>query len=145
MLMLHIEQLGQGADATEGGSLVIDATPTAAGVVVDAPAVRSHHRQVLTALFLAEGLKGLGVLFRIQAAAGSAGVNATPAVTTRHCDSPAVEQIAARARKVAAHATASHAMGFIDIHLIANFAALALITLAGPAVIFILFYRRGAL
>ena len=36
------------------------------------------------------------------------------------------------------------AMG-IDIHLIANFAALALITLAGPAVIFLLFYRRGAL
>ena len=35
-------------------------------------------------------------------------------------------------------------MGF-DIHLIANFAALALITIAGPAVIFILFYRRGAL
>jgi hypothetical protein len=33
----------------------------------------------------------------------------------------------------------------IDINLIANFAALALITLAGPAVIFILFYRRGAL
>jgi len=33
----------------------------------------------------------------------------------------------------------------IDIHLIANFMALALITLAGPAVIFILFYRRGAL
>jgi hypothetical protein len=36
------------------------------------------------------------------------------------------------------------AMG-IDFNLIANFAALALITLAGPAVIFILFYRRGAL
>lgn len=36
------------------------------------------------------------------------------------------------------------AMG-IDFHLISNFAALALITLAGPAVIFILFYRRGAL
>ena len=35
-------------------------------------------------------------------------------------------------------------MGF-DIHLIANFAALAMITIAGPAVIFILFYRRGAL
>ena len=33
----------------------------------------------------------------------------------------------------------------IDVHLIANFAALALITLAGPAVIFVLFYRRGAL
>ena len=33
----------------------------------------------------------------------------------------------------------------IDIHLIANFAALALITLAGPAVIFLLFYSRGAL
>lgn len=33
----------------------------------------------------------------------------------------------------------------IDFHLISNFAALALITLAGPAVIFILFYRRGAL
>jgi len=37
-----------------------------------------------------------------------------------------------------------NAMG-IDFHLIANFGALALITLAGPAVIFILFYRRGAL
>ena len=35
-------------------------------------------------------------------------------------------------------------MGF-DIHLIANFAALVMITIAGPAVIFILFYRRGAL
>ena len=33
----------------------------------------------------------------------------------------------------------------IDFHLISNFAALALIGLAGPAVIFILFYRRGAL
>jgi hypothetical protein len=39
---------------------------------------------------------------------------------------------------------APQAMG-LDLHLIANFAALALITLAGPAVIFILFYRRGAL
>ena len=38
----------------------------------------------------------------------------------------------------------SPSMG-IDFHLISNFAALALITLAGPAVIFILFYRRGAL
>ena len=33
----------------------------------------------------------------------------------------------------------------IDFHLISNFGALALITLAGPAVIFILYYRRGAL
>ncbi|MGC6482433.1 MAG: photosystem II reaction center protein Ycf12/Psb30 [Synechococcus sp.] len=33
----------------------------------------------------------------------------------------------------------------LDFHLIANFGALALIALAGPAVIFILFYRRGAL
>ena len=33
----------------------------------------------------------------------------------------------------------------IDFHLIANFAALALITLAGPAVNFVHFYRRGAL
>ena len=40
--------------------------------------------------------------------------------------------------------TAAISMG-IDFHLIANFAALALITLAGPAVIFVLFYRRGAL
>ena len=35
-------------------------------------------------------------------------------------------------------------MGF-DMHLLANVAALAMITIAGPAVIFILFYRRGAL
>ena len=40
--------------------------------------------------------------------------------------------------------SAANSMG-IDFHLIANFAALALITLAGPAVIFVLFYRRGAL
>ena len=40
--------------------------------------------------------------------------------------------------------SAATSMG-IDFHLIANFAALALITLAGPAVIFVLFYRRGAL
>lgn len=40
--------------------------------------------------------------------------------------------------------SAAISMG-IDFHLIANFAALALITLAGPAVIFVLFYRRGAL
>jgi len=33
----------------------------------------------------------------------------------------------------------------LDSSLVANFMALALITLAGPAVIFILFYRRGAL
>jgi hypothetical protein len=33
----------------------------------------------------------------------------------------------------------------IDFHLISNFTALALITLAGPAVIFILYFRRGAL
>jgi hypothetical protein len=33
----------------------------------------------------------------------------------------------------------------IDFHLISNFAALALITLAGPAVVFILYFRRGAL
>jgi hypothetical protein len=33
----------------------------------------------------------------------------------------------------------------IDFHLIFNFTALALITLAGPAVIFILYFRRGAL
>ena len=39
----------------------------------------------------------------------------------------------------------SHTTMGIDFHLIANFAALALITLAGPAVVFILFYRRGAL
>ena len=39
----------------------------------------------------------------------------------------------------------SHSTMGIDFHLIANFAALALITLAGPAVVFILFYRRGAL
>jgi len=38
----------------------------------------------------------------------------------------------------------SRTMG-IDFHLISNFGALALITLAGPAVIFILYYRRGAL
>lgn len=54
----------------------------------------------------------------------------------------------ALARRPALHfacfAIPRFAMG-IDFHLISNFAALALITLAGPAVIFILFYRRGAL
>lgn len=31
----------------------------------------------------------------------------------------------------------------IDLNLISTFAALALIALAGPAVVFILFYRRS--
>lgn len=68
------------------------------------------------------------------------------AVTSRH-SAPQSEAAAAR------HALGSplHAIRLrdtsmgIDFHLISNFLALALITLAGPAVIFILFYRRGAL
>ena len=67
------------------------------------------------------------------------------AVTSRH---RAREVAAGKAAPVinlhSAPSFADAAMG-IDFHLIANFAALALITLAGPAVIFILFYRRGAL
>jgi len=51
---------------------------------------------------------------------------------------------ATNARKVWELIAGQASMG-IDFHLIANFGALALITLAGPAVIFILFYRRGAL
>ena len=70
----------------------------------------------------------------------------------RRCDKPSQSQAAALAerhlRLTCNHSvccfSAATIMG-IDFHLIANFAALALITLAGPAVIFVLFYRRGAL
>ena len=67
------------------------------------------------------------------------------AVTSRHSGPPVgVPRRAGRVISVQRHSPIDAAMG-IDFHLIANFAALALITLAGPAVIFILFYRRGAL
>jgi hypothetical protein len=70
----------------------------------------------------------------------------------RRCDKPSQSQAEAleqRARRLPCgrsvrRFSAATTMG-IDFHLIANFAALALITLAGPAVIFVLFYRRGAL
>ena len=68
------------------------------------------------------------------------------AVTRHHIESnseppPAAQALGCRRTPSACE---NFSMG-IDFHLIANFMALALITLAGPAVIFILFYRRGAL
>jgi hypothetical protein len=70
----------------------------------------------------------------------------------RRCDKPSQSKAAALAERhlrltcnnSVCSFSATTIMG-IDFHLIANFAALALITLAGPAVIFVLFYRRGAL
>ena len=145
VLRLHLKQLRQGAHPAEGRTLVVDAAAPAPCVVVNAPTIGTHHGEVLLALFLAEGLEGFRTLLRIEAATGAAGADATPAMTTHHATSIRRGQRTARARKVAGPAPAPLAMGFIDFHLIANFAALALITLAGPAVIFILFYRRGAL
>lgn len=72
-------------------------------------------------------------------------------MTSRHSASratgiPAAQLLGLEQLRVGADASATnHLRPFMDFHLIANFAALALITLAGPAVIFILFYRRGAL
>lgn len=67
------------------------------------------------------------------------------AVTSRHRGLTQPDPGAAQTPNLpAAPSPSADAMG-IDFHLIANFGALALITLAGPAVIFILFYRRGAL
>ena len=65
-------------------------------------------------------------------------------MTGRHSLVPAKGQFGSETRRVTGIASLPHAMG-IDFSLIANFAALALIALAGPAVVFILFYRRGAL
>ena len=65
-------------------------------------------------------------------------------MTSRHGRPPRPRAKPAAARKLGAEPLGESFMG-IDVHLIANFAALALITLAGPAVVFILFYRRGAL
>jgi len=68
------------------------------------------------------------------------------AVTSRHKPRRPPRPAPCRALRCLPSSSCStrNTMG-IDFHLIANFGALALITLAGPAVIFILFYRRGAL
>ena len=68
------------------------------------------------------------------------------AVTSRHkpCTGAAAAYLCGPKVFSGFSRSTSNDMG-IDFHLIANFGALALITLAGPAVIFILFYRRGAL
>ena len=109
-----------------------------------APAVGPHHREIGGAFLRIEGLEGFGPPGRIEAAAGAATADAAPAVTSRHGLCPRSRPEPATPRKVCTDALGDSFMGF-DVHLIANFAALALITLAGPAVVFILFYRRGAL
>ena len=88
--------------------------------------------------------EGLATLFGIEAAAGTTATDALPAVTGHHSLWAITGQFGSKARKVTGIASLPLAMG-IDFSLIANFAALALIALAGPAVVFILFYRRGAL
>jgi len=66
-------------------------------------------------------------------------------MTSHHSGTPASrDSIPIPLRSLSERLLRGPSMG-IDFHLISNFAALALITLAGPAVIFILFYRRGAL
>ena len=142
---MHLKQGCQLTHTAEIGPLAVDATTASTGVVVDTPAIGTHHVHVLLALLRTERIKGLSPLIWVQATTGATGSDALPAVTTRHGRLEQWERIGAKPRKVASHASLPPAMGFIDFHLIANFAALALITLAGPAVIFILFYRRGAL
>jgi hypothetical protein len=67
-------------------------------------------------------------------------------VTSRHRDGRGVRGSPHPALLFPTEPTASEAIPLgIDFHLISNFAALALITLAGPAVVFILYFRRGAL
>ena len=111
---------------------------------MNAPPIRPHHLQVLGFLLRAEGVEGLAPLFGIEAAAGTTAADALPAVTGHHSLWAIAGQFGSKARKVTGIASLPLAMG-IDFSLIANFAALALIALAGPAVVFILFYRRGAL
>ena len=78
MLVLHIEQLGQGANTTEGGSLVIDAATPAAGVVVDAPAVRANHGQIGALLLVVQGRQGISPFLRSESATGSTVFDAGP-------------------------------------------------------------------
>ena len=69
-----------------------------------------------------------------------------PAITTDHGSrQQALKTPAGDLHSLAIVPFASYRPMGIDFHLISNFGALALITLAGPAVIFILYYRRGAL
>ena len=142
---MHFKQSGELTHTAEIGSLAVNAATASAGVVVDAPPIGTHHVHVLLTLLRTERIERLRALIGVQATTGATGIDAPPAVTTRHGRLKQWERIGAEPRKVASHASVPPAMGFIDFHLIANFAALALITLAGPAVIFILFYRRGAL
>tara|TARA_B100000524_G_scaffold320187_1_gene200504 strand:+ start:252 stop:782 length:531 start_codon:yes stop_codon:yes gene_type:complete len=144
LLSIDAEALSQLIHAAEVGTLVVDTTAARTGVVVDAPTIGSHHLQVLSLLLRCEGLQRFAPLLRIQPATGTATTDALPAVTGRHSLVPAQGQFGSKPRRVTRIASLPHAMG-IDFSLIANFAALALIALAGPAVVFILFYRRGAL
>ena len=139
-----------------------------------APAVGAHHRQVGLLLLQIEGLEGFTPQFWIEPATGTTAADALPLRLNVHaavsafggwcpfshgighggpdrCDKPSQREGAGPGARVpdlkVQVERQSHepvVMG-IDFHLIANFGALALITLAGPAVIFILFYRRGAL
>ena len=65
-------------------------------------------------------------------------------MTSHHSGTPATRDSSPHPLNLGESHWRGPSMG-IDFHLISNFAALALITLAGPAVIFILFFRRGAL
>jgi len=167
------EEADQGADLAEVGSILVDPAAAAAGVEVNAPAIAADHGQIGDPLLGAEGFQSISPEGRIEAAAGAAARDAAPnllgagaivggapkaatagsaapghghpPMTSHHSGIPAPWQpIRFGLASSGNSCWRSPSMG-IDFHLISNFAALALITLAGPAVIFILFYRRGAL
>ena len=140
----HFKALSQLVDPAKVRPLAVDPAGAGTGVVVNAPAIGPHHLQILGFLLRAKGVEGLAPLFGIEAAAGTTATDALPAVTGRHSLKAIEGQFGSKARRVNGIASLPLAMG-IDFSLIANFAALALIALAGPAVVFILFYRRGAL
>jgi len=83
-LGIHIEQAGQVLDSAEHRPRVVDAAGTGAGVVVDAPAVWAHHRQVLLLLLGREGLEGLLTLLGVEPAAGPAAADAAPVQLLAH-------------------------------------------------------------
>ena len=140
----HTKALSQLVHAAKVGPIAVDPAAAGTGVVMNAPAIGPHHLQILGLLLGAESLQRFAALVGIKSAAGTAAADALPAVTGRHSLMAIEGQFGSKARRVTGIASLPLAMG-IDFSLIANFAALALIALAGPAVVFILFYRRGAL
>ena len=74
----HLKNAGKVADAAKPGPAFINAAALPPRVVVAAPAIGSHHREVKLLLLGVQGLQGFWPFARIKPAAGATAVDALP-------------------------------------------------------------------